>query len=115
MAKVLIIEDEKMIRELLKEFFKLVKKEEILEASNGMEGISIAVKEKPEVIFCDIRLPDISGLEIIRQLRNNQSFKKTRIIAMSAEYDNKNKALEKGANAFLEKPFSISEIERVLK
>lgn len=114
MAKILIIDDEKIIRELLKEFFKLARKEETIEAKNSLEGIGLAIKEKPEVIFCDINLPDISGIETIRQLRNNNAFKETRIIAMSANYDYENEALEKGANVFLKKPFSISDIERAL-
>ncbi len=115
MAKILIIEDEKLIRELLQEFFNLVRKGETIEAENAMEGVGLAIREKPDIIFCDIGLPDISGLEIIRQLRNNNAaFKKTRIIAMSAEHDHKNKALEVGADAFLRKPFSISDIEQAL-
>jgi len=115
MAKILIIEDEKLIRELLQEFFNSVRKGETIEAEKAMEGVSLAIREKPDIIFCDIGLPDISGFETIRQLRNNNSFKDTRIIAMSAEHDNKNKALEAGADAFLRKPFAISDIERALE
>ena len=115
MAKILIIEDEKSIRELLQEFFNLVRKGKTIEAEKAMEGVGLAIREKPDIIFCDIGLPDISGIETIRQLRNNESFKKTRIIAMSAEHDNKNKALEAGADAFLRKPFVISDIERALE
>jgi YesN/AraC family two-component response regulator len=113
-AKVLIIDDEKLIRESLKEFLEMTTEKEVIEAANGMQGVSLAVKEKPEVIFCDIGLPDISGTEVIRQLRNNQSFKGTLIIVMSAEYDNEKKALESGANAFLRKPYSISDVETAM-
>jgi len=114
MAKILIIEDEEMIRKLLKRVFKLVRKEEVVEAAKGMDGVDTAVKEKPEFIFCDIGLPDISGIEVIRQLRNNKAFENTRIIAMSAEYENENKALEAGADSFLKKPFFISDIEKAI-
>lgn len=114
MAKVLIIDDEQLIRESLGEFLKMATDKQVIEAAKGMEGVSLAVKEKPEVIFCDIGLPDISGIEVIRQLRNNRCFKDTLVIAMSAEYDNEKKALESGANVFLRKPFSISDIETAM-
>lgn len=114
MAKVLIIDDEKLIRESLGEFLMMTTGKEVIEAGKGITGVESAVKEKPEVIFCDIGLPDISGTEVIRQLRLNHCFEDVLIIAMSGEEENGQKALASGANVFIKKPFSISDIETAM-
>ena len=114
MAKVLIIDDEELIRESLGEFLKMVSDNKVIETGKGITGVELAVKEKPDVIFCDIGLPDISGTEVIRQLRHNHCFESTLIIAMSGEEENGKKALASGANVFIKKPYSISDIETAM-
>lgn len=112
--KILIIDDEENIRLLLKDILEgILKIGPVKEAENGMEGVGLALSERPDIIFCDIRLPDISGLEVVRQLRNNPAFEKTLIIAMSAEYHYENGILEAGANVFLKKPFELTTIKNL--
>lgn len=110
--KILIIENEKESRLLLKEILEeILKLGTVKEAKEGMKGVGLAISEKPGIIFCDVELPDISGLELIRQLRNNPAFKRTRIIAISANHSHKNAVPKVRINALLKKPFELSDVQ----
>ncbi len=112
--KILIIDDDENIRLLLKDILEgILKTGPVKEAETGMKGVELAISEKPDVIFCDINMPDISGLEVVRQLRNNPPFKNTLIIAMSAEYHYEDGILKAGANVFLKKPFDLAAIKNL--
>lgn len=70
MDKILIIEDEKAIRNLYTEMLKS-EKYKVFEAENGLVGYALAVKEKPNMILLDFRLPDINGLEVLKLIKKN--------------------------------------------
>lgn len=68
--KVLIIDDHKEFREMLRSFIqKQFKDVEIREASSGEEGVKLAIKENPRVSLIDIRLPGMDGIETSRQIK----------------------------------------------
>ena len=105
---VLIIEDELPIRRFVRatlgsEGFSLV------EAENGKEGISLAASHHPEIVLLDLGLPDIDGLEVIKQIREWTSVP---IIVISARGKEKDKvaALDAGADDYLTKPFGVAEL-----
>jgi two-component system CheB/CheR fusion protein len=70
-------------------------------AHDGTTGIQMAVELKPEVVLCDIGLPDMNGYEVARTLRADQSLRSTRLIALTgyAQYSDKQKAAEAGFDA----------------
>jgi two-component system cell cycle response regulator DivK len=81
----------------------------VSEATNGMEGWRSACDHRPDVIVMDIQLPDVSGLEVTRWLKDDENLKPIPIIAVSAfavAGDDK-KFLKSGCDAFVPKPISI--------
>ena len=78
-----------------------------VEAANGLDALVTADKEKPDVAVLDIRLPDIDGFEVCRQLRANESLASLAIIQTSATFEGAEyqvRALEGGADTFLADP-----------
>ncbi len=114
---ILYIEDNetniKLLAKILKKFRPSVK---FFSATTGYEGISFAKELEPDIILCDIQLPDISGFEIARELRNFPQFKNVSIIALSAEANKEiiEKSLEAGFNSYQTKPFQISNLLNTL-
>lgn len=80
----------------------------IIEAYNGMDGLKMAHENHPEIILIDIQLPDMDGYEICNKLSHNGLPKSTVIIAVTsyAMGGDKEKALEAGADGYLEKPIN---------
>ncbi len=125
--KVQIIEDESHIKALLVQtletaFEDIIDDEEleILEATDGVEGLQIAKKERPDLIFLDIMIPKIDGFEVCQKLKEDPSFKNTYIIMLTAKGQvvDKEKGLSVGANEYVTKPFNpdfiISKVEEKL-
>jgi two-component system, response regulator YesN len=72
MVKLMITEDELLVREGLKQYFNWAELgvSRIFEAENGKQGKEIALLEKPDLVLTDIRMPEMDGLEMIKQLRS---------------------------------------------
>ena len=105
---VLIIEDDKSILNFLGISMKTNGYSYDI-AENGLNGISLFMTNKPDLILLDLGLPDIDGTEVIKQVRMTS---KTPIIVISSRGQEKEKveALDLGANDYLTKPFSVNEL-----
>ncbi|ACC98154.1 Response regulator receiver protein [Elusimicrobium minutum Pei191] len=117
MGKVLVIEDSKVIAPALMGALKL-KGVECIWAKDGVQGIEMAKREKPVLILLDLMLPRVSGFEVCRTLKTDDSTWRIPIIIMSTLVDaeNKDKAREAGADHFIEKPYSMAQtVEEILK
>ena len=109
--RILLIDDEQM-------YFKIMVKEldkagyQLEYARNGNEGLSAVTSKNPDVIIVDLKLPDISGFEIIERLRADSEFGHIPIIVVSGknELDDKLKAFSLGADDYLVKPFDLEEL-----
>jgi len=91
MKKILIIEDEKSMRKIMVEM--LSEKYEVLEASDGVLGLSLAFEHKPAVILLDLLMPNMDGQEMLKLLRKDSWGKSVPVIVLSNEDDAKNIAL----------------------
>ena len=112
MKTILIVDDDKMILETLKDLIELIVPDSIiLIAERGDKGISLFLTELPQIVFCDINLPDISGIMLIEKMRKESSAIK--IIAMSG-YDYKEDAIVAGADFFFKKPFEPRDLKKIL-
>ena len=109
MKKILIIEDEENIRELVTYNLK-ANGYETIEAEDGLTGITQAYKTNPDLILLDIMLPGKDGYEICRELRQDNV--KTPIIMLTAKSEEVDKVLglEFGADDYVAKPFGIREL-----
>lgn len=107
-AKILVIDDETEIRKLLKVGLT-AHGYAFLEAANGKDGIYQAAVARPDIVILDMGLPDMDGLDIVRQIRE---WSQVPIIILSVrEQDNdKVNALDLGADDYLTKPFSMTEL-----
>ena len=90
--------------------------EQLLEAIDGEEALGIAVREQPDLIIMDIRLPKMSGLEVTRRLREMPAFGHIPIIAVTAYAmkGDKEKIIEAGCDVYLSKPINTHELPRVV-
>ncbi len=81
----------------------------VLQAKDGMEGRRVAHEHRPDLILMDIQLPDVSGLEVTKWLKDDETLKSIPIIAITAfamEGDEE-KMLEGGCDAYIPKPISV--------
>ena len=109
MSKILLVEDEDSIRGFLKINFER-NNFNVIEASNGEDGIRKALLEKPEVAILDIMLPGIDGFQVCQKLR--KEFSKIGIIMLTAKGQDMDKimGLEYGADDYIVKPFNPIEV-----
>lgn len=120
MKKILIVDDEPGIRELV-EMTLGVDEYEILKAENGQKAIEIAKAEKPDLTIMDVIMPgDIDGLQATRILKSDPETRKGTIIILSAkgEESEREQGRDAGADDYFTKPFSplalIKKVEKVL-
>lgn len=116
MAKILIIEDNFHVRDNLCEILELYGYES-MQASNGKEGIRIALQEKPDLIICDIMMPELDGYGVIKILKESEIAKDIPVIFLTAkaEKDDLRKGMRLGAADYLTKPFDDAELLEVVK
>lgn len=111
MSKILIVDDEANIRQLVK--YNLEKESyQILEAEDGFQGLRLAKMEKPDLMLLDLMLPQMDGLEVCRSLKGNQATAALPIIMLTAKSEEIDKVigLELGADDYMTKPFSPREL-----
>ncbi|APR94236.1 transcriptional regulator [Pandoraea thiooxydans] len=103
-----VIEDEKQIRRFLRASLE-AEGMQVHEADTGRQGLIEAATRKPDLAIVDLGLPDIDGLEVIRELRTWSALP---IIVLSARSEEREKvaALDAGADDYLSKPFGVSEL-----
>ena len=106
--KILLIEDEREIRRFLRvsldsHGYRLI------EAGTGKEGIMHAASQQPDLMILDLGLPDMDGMDVIRQVREWSQMPIVILSARGQEHE-KVKALDAGADDYLTKPFSVDEL-----
>lgn len=105
--KILIIDDEKDIVEMMK---IMLRREgfEILTALNGKSGVIIAKEEIPDIILLDIMMPDVSGFQVCKELKEDPKTRDIPVVIISVKSSEMDitKALEMGATDYFKKPFT---------
>ena len=111
--KILIVEDNEVNRILIEDIIQgNTENNTIIFAETGNQAIKISNNEKFDVIFMDIKLPDIDGYEVTKHIRAKSINKDVPVIGLSAHAikEFKEKSIETGMNDFISKPFSFDEI-----
>lgn len=110
LAKILVIEDEKEIRENLEDL--LSDKYEVLVASGGREGLEIAFRELPHIVLCDVTMAGVTGHNVLTGLRSNPTTANIPFIFLTARVskDDMRLGMELGADDYLTKPFTRKEL-----
>lgn len=105
-TKILTVDDSKTIRLIVARAFKTYDVE-ILEAANGVEGLAVASREKPDIIILDFTMPVMDGLEMLSKLKGNPDTKPIPVVMLTAEAGRENvtKIAKMGVRDYLVKPF----------
>lgn len=109
MSKILIVDDEVHIRLLLEQTLEDFEEAgvEILTCDNGKKAVDLIVKEKPALVFVDIMMPEMDGINVCHKIKKGHGLKDIFIIMLTAkgqDFDQK-KGLAAGADLFMTKPF----------
>jgi DNA-binding response OmpR family regulator len=113
--RILVVDDDAMNREVMEAFLSL-ESYDVLLASNGKQGLSLAEQKKPNLIILDVRLPDILGYEVCEILKNNTETKSIPILMVTGfdAKEDRERAMQVGVDDFLSRPFEGETlIERV--
>ncbi|GAB5046462.1 response regulator [Thermodesulfovibrio sp. TK110] len=117
--KILIVDDEPLIRELILQIIDEIEDMQIqaVEACDGVEGLELIRKEKPDIVLLDIMMPKMSGFEICRILQKEPPSCKMKIVMLTAKGQeiDKQTARELGVKWYITKPFKIDDIIKLLK
>lgn len=111
-SKILIVDDEPLLIRVVRRFLQTAGYSEFITVTDSREAMLVINREKPDVVLLDIVMPNVTGLDILRQRQMNTSVQYTPFIILSATSDTetKRKALELGATEFLNKPVDQSDL-----
>lgn len=112
--KILICDDSITIRKKLRGAIKLDGPLEFFEAKNGLEAITAYKEQQPDVVFMDIIMPELDGIEALSKIRAYDSQAIVIMLSSVGTKQNLRTALEKGASDFIQKPWDINNLNRIL-
>ncbi|MDJ1170601.1 response regulator [Roseofilum sp. BLCC_M154] len=113
--KVLIVDDEPNILILMEQALEKLEDEDdviLLTAKNGKEALELIIQEHPDLVFLDVMMPKMNGLEVCAQVKQNSNFDNIYIIMLTAkgqEFDKKT-GIAVGADLYMTKPFRPKEV-----
>ncbi len=116
MPKILVIEDESNIQKLTKANLT-ASGYQVLVADNGEKGLELAELERPNLILLDLRMPGMSGWDVLMVLKANQKLRRIPVIIMTATVPEAEEYKIRGmrARGYLVKPFDVEELLRQVK
>ena len=113
---ILIVDDDPLIRRLIVTTLEDVAAFSIVEAGDGMEALEQAAATPPEIVFLDIDMPRLNGIETCKRLREEDATAESTIVMLTAVSDDsaERRATDAGADLFLTKPFSPLDLLRLV-
>ena len=116
MSTILIVEDNeknmKLVRDILQH-----QGHATLEAASGADGVRLALEQRPDLIRMDIQLPEIDGMEALRQIRGQSALDTTPVLAISASVmpDEHQTIVSSGFDAFIIKPIELKQFRETVQ
>jgi two-component system chemotaxis response regulator CheY len=116
MRGVLVVDDDPFIRKLIATTLEDVADFELHEAADGIEALELAQRERPALVFLDVDMPRLNGIDACRRLRADADTSAATIVMLTAAHgDNvERQAEDAGADLFLTKPFSPLDLLRLV-
>jgi two-component system chemotaxis response regulator CheY len=113
---VLIVDDDPFVRKLIATTLEDVAEFELHEAGDGLEALEVARRELPSLVFLDVDMPRLDGIDACRKLRTEEQTASTTIVMLTAAHGDsvERQAEEAGADLFLTKPFSPLDLLRLV-
>jgi len=117
MKKILLIEDDQIIRESTSELLEFVEHYSVITAENGKVGYKKALVEIPDIIICDVMMPEVDGYEVLERLSSHPKTKFIPFIFLSAKTERRDvrKGMNLGADDYITKPFSEEELNSAIE
>lgn len=115
--RVVIVEDEIRIREGIEGLLEMMggDYEFAGSAENGRTGLELIQKEQPDIVITDIRMPDMSGLEMLEEMKNQGISAKTIVLSAYSEFEYARQAMRHGVTEYLLKPVSVDEFSKAME
>jgi two-component system chemotaxis response regulator CheY len=116
MSGVLIVDDDEFIRKLIATTLEDVARLELHEAADGLEAVEVARRERPKLVFLDVDMPGLNGIDTCRRMREDEATSEATIVILTAAHGDSVETLaeEAGADLFLTKPFSPLDLLRLV-
>jgi two-component system chemotaxis response regulator CheY len=115
MARVLIVDDAAFMRMMIKDILEKNGFEVIGEANNGVKAVEMYKKEKPDVVTMDITMPDMDGIEAVRQIKAFDASAKVIMCSAMGQQTMVMDAIRAGARDFIVKPFQADRVLEAIK
>ena len=108
---ILVIEDERQVRNNIQQILEL-SDYRVLAAENGIVGLQLAKTALPDLIICDVMMPEMDGYEVVAALRENNATATIPFIFLTAKVERTDlrQGMELGADDYLTKPFTAEEV-----
>lgn len=119
-ARILVIEDNQANLELMVYLLQQLGAHQVLTATDGVVGLSVAKQQRPDLIISDVRMPNMDGYELVRRIKQDPTLSHTPVLAVTASVmpEERQKILQAGFDGYFSKPIEpesfVRETERFL-
>lgn len=115
--KILTIDDSGIMRKIIKGHLAKIGYSNVIEASDGKEGLKKLSEEKIDLILCDWNMPEMNGLQFVQRVREEKNYGNIRIIMLTTvtTQDEVLTALKAGANSYITKPFKPENLKEKIE
>ncbi len=114
MGNILIVDDSRTSRRILKNILTEAGHNIVAEATNGQEGYDMYVQYKPDLVTMDITMPVLTGVESLKLIKAEYPEAKVVMVSAAGQKHNMLEAVQNGAAEFISKPFDVDEINRII-
>ncbi len=114
MANILIVDDSRTSRKILKGILEGEGYEVVGEATNGQEGYDRYVELKPDVVTMDITMPVLDGIEALKKIKGEYPDAKVVMVTAAGQKTKMVEAVQNGANEFVSKPFEPEQLKKII-
>lgn len=117
MKKILLIDDDRILRTSITEFLTVNGNFDILTAEDGLEGIEVAQTHLPDLIVCDVTMPRMDGYGVLQSLQLQQATASIPFIFLTGQSDRRStrRGMDLGADDYIAKPFKASELQAAIE
>jgi DNA-binding NarL/FixJ family response regulator len=116
MTTILIADDHKIVRDGLRSLLEAEPDFEVVgEAASGTRALELALNLRPDLIVLDIGMPDLNGLEVLRQMQLNALETRAIVLSMYADQENVLTALQNGAMGYILKDYGVTDLTRAIR
>ncbi len=114
MAKILIVDDSRTSRKILKGILENAGYEVVGEATNGQEGYERYVELMPDIVTMDITMPVLDGIEALKKIKSEYPEAKVVMVTAAGQKTKMVEAVQNGANEFVSKPFEPEQLKMII-